>query len=231
MNELTRKMQEVLRPKAALIAYECGEGYGRSHYLELRPIDGNGRMGAAVPVSYKFMNALVENFTAGASGTPHGRIPGNLLWCDTRRGRERYVWWNPPGRRRMFFKETLDIADGEFGVPGVIYDVRRDGLSIYAFKGEAPDLDGVLYRAPFFNVTQASVCLGNAPLNLPDSPSFEDLLRCWERRFWQSEFSHLGGGNNPTKSNLVIVTENARYKSFDNEELIPLDIKLKDLLK
>ena len=53
MNELTRKIHGIFRPKAALIAYECGEGYSRDCYLELRPINENGRMGAAVPVSYK----------------------------------------------------------------------------------------------------------------------------------------------------------------------------------
>ena len=46
-----------------------------------------------------------------------------------------------------------------------------------------------------------------------------------------SEFSHLGGSCNPTKSNLVIVTENARDKSFDEEELKPINMKLKDILK
>lgn len=231
MNGLTRKIHETFRPKAALIAYECGEGYDKNSYLELRPIDGNGRMGAAVPVSYDFMNALVDNYSADACGTPHGMVPENMLWCDTRRGHERYVWWNAPCRRRMFFKDSLNIADGEFGVPGVVYDVKADGLSVYAFKGVRPGMDDELYRAPFFNVTAASVCLGNAPLNLPPDPSFACLIECWERRFWMSEFSHLGGGRNPTRSNLVIVTENARSRPFDYDELIPMNIKLKDLLK
>lgn len=231
MNELTKKTHEIFKPKAAMIAYVCGEEYNKNYYLELRPINESGRMGAAVPVSYDFMNALVENYSADACGTPHGRVPGNMLLCDTRRGHDRYVWWNAPRRRRMFFKDSLNIADGEFGVPGVVYDARSDGLAVYAFKGTRPDMDDTLYRAPFFNVTVASVCLGNAPLNLPSDPSFTDLVGCWERRFWMSEFSHLGGGNSPTKNNLVIVTENARNKSFDNEELIPLNMKLKDLLK
>ena len=138
MNELTKKIHGIFRPKAALIAYECGEGYSRDSYLELRPINENGKMGAAVPVSYDFMNALVENYTADACGTPHGLVPENMLLCDTRRGHDRYVWWNAPRRRRMFFKDSLDIADGEFGVPGVVYDARSDRLSMYAFKGARP---------------------------------------------------------------------------------------------
>ena len=39
-----------------------------------------------------------------------------------------------------------------------------------------------------------------------------------------------GGGGNPTKSNLVLVTKAAKDKPFDLEELKPLrNLKLKDL--
>lgn len=40
MNELTKQLQEIMVPKAALIAYEYQEGHyaSGSHYLELRPI-------------------------------------------------------------------------------------------------------------------------------------------------------------------------------------------------
>lgn len=38
MNELTKQLQEIMVPKAALIAYEYQEGHyaSGSHYLELR---------------------------------------------------------------------------------------------------------------------------------------------------------------------------------------------------
>lgn len=41
MNELTKQLQEIMVPKAALIAYEYQEGHyaSGSHYLELRPIN------------------------------------------------------------------------------------------------------------------------------------------------------------------------------------------------
>ena len=44
-----------------------------------------------------------------------------------------------------------------------------------------------------------------------------------------SEFSHLGTNGNPTRSNLVLVTENAQNRPFDYEELIPMNKKLKDI--
>ena len=53
MNELTNKLQQLMVPKAALIAYEYRENrYGNGmHYLELHPINDRGRMEAAMPVT------------------------------------------------------------------------------------------------------------------------------------------------------------------------------------
>lgn len=53
MNELTKQLQEIMVPKAALIAYEYQEGHyaSGSHYLELRPINKKGRMEAGIPVT------------------------------------------------------------------------------------------------------------------------------------------------------------------------------------
>lgn len=122
MNELTKKLQQVMVPKAALIAYEYSDGrYGHgTYYLELHPINDRGRMEAAVPVTYEFMDSLVEYYTDNRQDVPHGKIPANMLWCDTRKGHERYIWYNPPGKRQMFFSERLNIPDGTFHVPGVI---------------------------------------------------------------------------------------------------------------
>ena len=48
MNELTKKMQEIMVPKAALIAYEYRESaYATGkNYLELRPINKAGQNGS-----------------------------------------------------------------------------------------------------------------------------------------------------------------------------------------
>ena len=58
----------------------------------------------------------------------------------------------------------------------------------------------------------------------------QSLTEYWEKRFWLSEFSHLGGSRNPTGSNLVSVTEKARANPFDENELKPMNKQLKDLL-
>ena len=153
-----------------------------------------------------------------------------MLWCDTRKGHERYIWYNPPGKRKMFFAGSLNIPDGTFHVPGVIYKVSGDRLDIFSYKGEKPAENSPLFLAPFFNVTGSSACLGNAVLPPPEDMTFSKLLEYWEKRFWLSEFSHLGGNRNPTGSNLVSVTEKARANPFDENELNPMNKQLKDLL-
>lgn len=232
MNELTNKLQQVMVPKAALIAYEYRENrYGNGmHYLELHPINDRGRMEAAMPVTYEFMDSLVESYTDDRRNVPHGKIPANMLWCDTRKGHERYIWYNPPGKRQMFFAGSLNIPDGIFHVPGVIYKVSGGRLDIFSYKGEKPVENSPLFLAPFFNVTGSSVCLGNAALTPPEDMTFSKLLEYWEKRFWLSEFSHLGGNRNPTGSNLVSGTEKARANPFDENELNPMNKQLKDLL-
>lgn len=77
MNELTKQLQEIMVPKAALIAYEYQEGHyaSGSHYLEIRPINKKGRMEAGIPVTYEFMDSLVESYSDGNRRIPHGWLP------------------------------------------------------------------------------------------------------------------------------------------------------------
>lgn len=233
MNELTSHIQQIMVPRAALIAYEYKEGNysGIQYYLELRPVNERGRMGAGIPVTYEFMNALLDSYSEEMSGVPHGRMPSNMLWCDSRKGREKYIWYNPPQKRQMYFKKVLGIPDGIFDMPGIIYVADGSRLDVFAFKGERPEEETELYLAPYFNVSRSGVCLGNSSLEKPADPDFVSLMGYWEKRFWLSEFSHLGSGGNPTHGNLVSVTEHARSHPFNMEELKPADKQLKKLLQ
>ncbi|WP_294589916.1 PRTRC system protein B [uncultured Bacteroides sp.] len=235
-NELTRKLRTLLHPRAALIVYseENGRHYSgeNNHFLEIRDIGKDGKMGEGRPVTVEFMNGLVRGYSERHSTTPYGRIPSNMLWCDSRKGSEKYVWYNPPRKRMMFFKESLKIESAEYHLPGIIYETNGNSLNVYACKDKELTGKTELYVAPFFNVTGASVCLGSAKIEKPKDLTYANLLEYWEKKFWLTEFSHLGGGGNPTKSNLVLVTKAAKDKPFDLEELKPLrNLKLKDILK
>ena len=185
------------------------------------------------PVTLEFMNGLVKGYSERHSSTPYGKVPSSLIYCDSRKGRERYVWYNPPHKRMMFFSSDLKIENAEYNLPGVIYKAggTRDEY-ICLTRAIHPTRIRQLYAAPFFNVTGSSVCLGSANLEKPKDMTYEKLLQYWEKKFWLTEFSHLGGNGNPTRSNLVLVTKAARNRPFDLEELKPLNnLKLKDILK
>lgn len=231
MNELTRKIKTLFVPKAALIAYEYEKGYSKEHYLELRPINEKGKMGAATPVTHAFMNSIASSYSDAISGIPHGCIPDKLFLADTRKGYEKYIWFNPPGKRQLFFHKNLNIANGLYDLPGVVYIASDNRLCIYAFKGKRPTPNTELFLAPFFNVSSESVCLGSSCLEKPQNPTFDELLAYWEKRFWLSEFSHLGSEGNPTEHNLIRVLEEAANAPFNMDELKPAKRKLKEILK
>lgn len=229
-NKLTRQINAVLHPHAALIAYssDCDGSY----FLELRSIDEEGNMSEGRPVTVDFINELISGYSERHGCTPHGSVPSNLLWCDTRKGIEKYVWYNPPQKRMMFFKESLNLENAEYNLPGLIYEVNNEHLNIYAYID--PDLtsDSKLYAAPFFNVTASSVCLGSAKISKPSVLTYDRLIEYWEKKFWLTEFSHLGSRGNPTKNNLILVTKAAKNAPFNLKELMPLqNMKLKDILK
>ena len=231
MNKLTEELKSLLIPKAALIAYEGEDTKSNEFFLELREINDKGVMGEAIPVTFEFMNEIAANYSQAHNGIPSGRTPDNLLYADTRKGSEKYIWSNPPGKRMMYFIHDLGIENAEYHVPGVIYVVQDNSLEIYACKDIKLSDDTELFAAPFFNTSQESVCLGVAKLEKPSNPSYKELLEYWEKKFWLTEFSHLGGDGNPTKSNLVLVTKAAKNEKFNPDELKSLNKKLKDLFQ
>ena len=232
-DELNDILNQQHIPEMALVVYRNNKT--GSIYIESHKINAEGRMLAGCPLTLKCITELVETFSVEQGTVPQGAVPGNLLFFDTRKGHERYVWYNPPGKRMMYFSRSLNIEDGEYCLPGIIYDTNGENLNVYAFKGKKPEAETKLFKAPLFNVTGQKVCLGNAKIKFPDNSTFIAFIEYWEKKFWLTEFSHLGGNINPTKSNLVTVTKGMR-ESFDCNELIPFEknkkiLTLKELLK
>ena len=231
MNRITRQIARMMRPTAALIAYSSeDENWQKDYYLEFRKIGNDGLMEAGKPVSHKFVQSLVKNFTVDSLSAPCGEIPKGLLYVNTRE--EKYVWHTPPCRKYLYFKNSLNIPNGEYCIPGLVWQVKRESLYLFAYRAKRLTSGTQLYSAPFFNVDSkdGSVCLGNANLKLPVKLSFQMFIKHWEDMFFLSEFTHVLRSN-PTKTNLVLVTLNSR-QAFDNAELLPIKkMKLKNLLK
>ena len=164
-NQLTREITDVLVPRAALIAYSAEEmphTGSRRYFLELREIDSRGNMAEGKPVTVEFMNELVRNYSETRGSMPYGRLPSNLLYADSRKGSERYIWYNPPGKRKMYFVSGLGIENAEYHLPGIVYKARDTRLDVYAYKEDRPGMVSVLVEAPLFTVTGSGVCLGSA---------------------------------------------------------------------
>ena len=228
-NLLTDEILALMVPRVALIAYESNNDRGDRYFLEMRTIGEDGTMGAGQPVTCEFLREISETYSGKNNTTPAGAIPANLLYADTRKGSEKYVWWNPPRKRMMYFAGSHGIPDGEYHVPGVIYVAGEGRLNIYAFRDEVPTPDTNLYEAPFYNITDGGVCLGTATLKRPASPTYGQIMEYWEERFWLSKFS--GHGGNSTKNGIEAATLAAADKPFDTAVLKSADKPLKSLFK
>lgn len=226
MGQINDLLTNSLKPKVAIIAYEDSH---HNYYLERRDIF-NGKMQAGVPLSEESISGIIDTmYEKQKDVSIHGTIPANMLYADSRKGHEKYVWYRGPEKRMMYFHEALDIPNGEMCVPGILYVVKGLSLAVYAFKGVTPEK---LYRAPFFNVDSTHVCLGSAKVTKPTDKTFENIILYWEKMFWGSEFVHLLGGN-PVKGNLATLTKRCILSGckFPEKELIPVKEKLEMILK
>lgn len=228
-NQLTQKLEDTYEPMMAIIVYAS---QGSAPYLEQRNIT-DGKMGAGRPLTKKcvtdIFRTIVEDSEDLSEGY-HGIIPRNLLYADTTTGRTRLIWYNPPMKRKMYFVGSLGIPEGEIVMPGVLYEANDNTLKVYCFKGKVPK--DTLWQAPFFNVNNHAVCLGTAKAKRPKSLTYIEAMEYWETMFWNSEFSHLYGGN-PINGNLALITKSCIQNGdpFPTSVLIKSKTKLKDLLR
>ena len=139
MNNLTKKLGEVYDPFGAIIAYKSN--VDTSYYLEFRKIK-NGEFQSAKPLTQNEIGNLLENVRRSSKQIVrglHGKIPSNLLYCSTDVVNVKLVWYRPPEKRRLFFKQSLNMPNGEIYVPGMIYYVYDQSLFVYAYKGKKPE--------------------------------------------------------------------------------------------
>lgn len=227
MNNLTKLFTTDLIPQMAIILY--GDEKENNLYLERRNII-NGKMGTGIPLTEECIKDIAELTFSNSRKELHGVIPSNMLYADSRKGYEKYVWFEKPQKKMHYFHKKLNIPNGEFYAPSLLYIVSRNTLSLYAFIGDNPDSQ--LYRAPYFNVSETYVCLGNSKLPDIGELTYQNIINYWEKMFWQSEFTHILS-TNPIKSNLTILSKKLTEtgEPFPNEELIPVSITLKSLIK
>lgn len=234
MSKITNLLNQVYEPFMAIIAYRTTDKHEQSFYLEQHNISKkDGHLGVGKPLRQKALADVLDVLSKNNSqldSSLYGVVPDNVLYCDTRIGSERLVWYRKPEVRNLFFVKSLDIPNGEMKVPGLIYSVRGHQLRVVAFKGSKPRKD--LYYAPFMNTDLSHVCLGNSKVKYPDERTFANVISYWETMFWQSEFSHILG-DNPCLGNLATITKECISSGtpFPEDMLKQSHYKLSDLLQ
>lgn len=234
MSTLQDLMKAKIRPTDVLVFYKPSVSLGGDgNYVEHRKVK-NGKMEAGHPLTIEDFSKLVGTVSKYAKKETgrtalHGIIPPNLLFASSDLTSKRLVWWRPPEKRKLYFAKGTGIPNGEMWVPGLVYCAAGGSLSLYAFKGRKPR--GVLYNAPFYNVNN-SVCLGSAKVRKPKDDTYEEWISYWEQMFWQSEFTHILGGN-PVKGNLAVLTKRCIKEGcqFPSEVLVRSKMTLGSILK
>ena len=232
--DVTEEISRPCIPQAALIVYstENSYNYQTSYYLETRLVKQDGTLGAARPVSKKFIQELVQAFKADYEKRPHGLMPQNFLVADSRIGQEKYIWWTPPGKKNLYFSESIGVQDGEYNMPGCIFAVLGERLHVFAFEGNEPKQKGELLYGPFFNYyADCGICLGSAKVKWPDDITWKDIQTHWETLFWNSVNSH--SITNPVKKgqNLVLTIKESKDAPYKTSKLQRTEYTLETFLQ
>lgn len=233
----TQSIGEGYRLASAVLIYTntgAGHAFATKHYVE--EVQGRPTIRPGQPFTDVDYMALVQALAPA-------RRPG-VRWHDHRvlaDGLGRTIWWAPPQRRSLFFKQSKQ-ASGTFdgkGVcptPGLVFMAVDADLFVYAFKGASiPTPDTKLYQAPFFNVwSRGQVCRGSAVAPKRDGSADLDS---WERMFFGSYFTHP---NFTEKDRLIVGADPVAFwerqitkpdGAFPEDVLYDLDLTVNDLLQ
>lgn len=241
MNSRTESLIKTYKPQLSIVVYKA-EGMSDEFYLESHSINEGGQIMEGKPLLQETLQGIVDVFYDERQNTIRitGYIPENvLLFSLLPGGNYKIIWCRPAEVRFIPFAPQLHIKSATAWVPAMVYVVDRKSLSVFALKSNSrPKENTKLYRAPFHNVSdQGSVCLGSAKVKKPATKTYDSLMRYWEDLFWLSEFTHLNGASNPTKTDMdkvwrKLVACKEKIKWSDMDELNEMKNKtLKHLLK
>ncbi len=205
-------------PAKALIVY-INQSEKENSYVESFDFDKLGRMINAHPLSEQEAEKLGKIMLAnmerqGRCFDAKGILPTNLLFL--RSGNDGCAVWHTPAQHRtLLFVEGLDLQNGMYPVPALVWKATRETLSVFAIKvSDKPTLITELFEAPYFNIYgSGNVCMGTVDIDIDDYGGLEIFMKQWEEYFFNSRFSHLLADRSPVKSNIIQL-----YKSLHNSK-------------
>lgn len=233
IKDITDSLEQTYNPCGAIIVYQANSyNCDNRYYIESRSVKKDGTLGVAKPVSRSFIQGIAKTFKHEEEMQPHGPMPGNFLFADSRLGQETYIWWTPPGLKTLHFVEGLAINDGQYWMPGCVWVAKKNTLSVFCYAGKRPTNKTKLLYGPFFNYYDGgSICLGNARVEWPEDITWRDIQQHWEKLFWGSINSHTICNPMKEKENLVIAIKEAADKPFNTTLLREQKMNIETLLK
>jgi PRTRC genetic system protein B len=224
-------------PAAAIVVFKPEER-DNDLYLEYYAMDENGCPVNPRPLTVKEAQGLAKALdtrkaAAKAFLKPKGIIPCNVLHINPAENGS-VVWYTKPRRQKLHFTESLISPLDVLPLPALVWHADKSRLSVFALTGKGkPRLGTPLFHAPFFNLYRnGSVCMGSVSIDIKQSASLEEFITAWEGYFFGSYFSHLIDNNNPVKGNLISLYKSLEgIAAFPTEELLPMRLILKDLLR
>lgn len=201
----TELLMKSYSPEVAIVVYK--DRHADDFYLESHTFNSAGGLMEGKPLKQETIAGMVDVFFDERKNMLRvsGLMPDNLLSFEHLPGGQyKMIWHRPAEIRVMHFAKQLKLQTAKTWVPPVVYVSNRGDLYVYSKKiSGRPDIKTALFRAPFHNVADdGKVCLGSAKVKKPGVTTYESLMKYWEDLFWLSEFTHLNGASNPTKTDL-----------------------------
>ncbi|QJD96271.1 PRTRC system protein B [Mucilaginibacter robiniae] len=239
MKDLTGTFGNLYEPvKALIILRKTGESQQSDYYIESYDMDDKGCPINGHPLSVRESNSLAKALQAGekkAQGflTPKDLMPPNVLHLNS--GADGYVIWHtPPQPVKLLFTENLGIPSAMAHIPALVWKAGKGSLQLFAVYAAEFEETTPLFYAPFFNIyPDGRVCMGNVRIRIPNDCGLERFMERWQEYFFNSYFSHLIGGHEPIKGNIVQLWQQltANAEPFPTEVLNPTPYQLKNLLR
>lgn len=221
-------------PKLAVLVYECKENNSKEYYLESRRVVSTKlghKMMEGTPMDEKTLAELSNCIKTREVDKVYskGLLPKNVIYFGESNFKPFIIWTLPKGKRNLEFKKELNIENGTYNLPVLVFKLKNETLSVFAVKTNNVDDKTILYNAPFHNVyDNGNVCMGSAIIQ--KSNELSQIIKNYEKAFFMSKFSHHINSKSPIKKNLNTYLKTLKTKEFDNNVLIKSKVQLKELL-
>ncbi len=178
-DRILEQSAEISRPVIALVAYRNSAS---EYYIETHDIDEKGQLLEGVPLSKECISDLVSGFSLEQSHMPFGKIPANLLYVDNRTGHEKYIWYNPPGQRMMYFTKDLNLENAMYYIPGVIHHSQSCPSTFWLLQTDC--FSSGCYALPdgriqSSRISSPNITAGHYNPVIPDNPDWHSPDKHW----------------------------------------------------